>query len=326
MPTPPIEPQPAAPSEPNNEPNGVLIINKPRGFTSHDVVAKVRKALNTRKVGHLGTLDPQAEGVLPIVVGSATRLLQYFADDKMYHATMALGYETWTLDAEGEVVATLPVPPGLNETRIEEALQGFVGTIEQRVPRHAAVHFKGKKLYHYAHQGIAIAEEDLPVKTIKINHITLLEHQLEAEPPTLHLEVACGSGTYIRSLVRDLAKELGTVGTLTRLVRTAHGYFPLSQAVTLEALCQHPTPRSLVQDALPYLPLPKLVVAQAKDVKLLLNGMPLEATAFSPVPRYANNTVALATTAQGELLAVVEWHNYKFRPNMVVASMQQRVL
>ncbi len=208
--------------------NGLLIINKPSGITSHDVVNVVRRLANTQRVGHTGTLDPLATGVLVVLVGAATRLAQFIDDnDKAYRAVVRLGETTTTDDAAGDIVERHPVTVGRAE--VEAALASFRGTILQVPPMHSAIKIGGQKLYKLAHRGKAIERAPRPV-TI---------HRLEMAawtPPDVTLEVVCSAGTYIRSLARDLGQTLGCGAHLTALTRTAAGRFTLSQSHTLETL------------------------------------------------------------------------------------------
>jgi tRNA pseudouridine55 synthase len=202
---------------------GILNINKPRSWTSHDVVARVRRVAGERRVGHAGTLDPLAEGVLPVLLGRATRLAAYIqAQPKTYVATIALGTATTTDDAEGSVVATAPVP-----AFDAAVLERFRGEIQQTPPAYSALKVGGRRAYAVARRGGAV--------TLEPRRVTIHDLRILSEEPLL-LEVTCSKGTYIRSLARDIAQALGTVGHLAHLVRTRVGPFSLSTAVTIDAL------------------------------------------------------------------------------------------
>ena len=304
---------------------GVLNINKPQGLTSHDVVAKLRKIFNLKKIGHLGTLDPMATGVLPVCIGNATRLIEHFPNKKAYQATFQLGYETTTLDAEGEALAertsdtqAIDALRSLSKEAVEAVLTGFLGEQQQRVPRFSAVHLNGKKLYHYAHQGIIIPEEQLPTKPITIEALTLIGWEPQSPFPTLTIQVACSSGTYIRSLVRDIAEKLGTFGTLTGLIRTNHGKFTLETAVTIETLQTAEDPTSWLIPPFEFLPFPQISLATQAEVALFFNGMPLEETQFSPPAPLRNNQQFQVFAPDGkQFLGLAMWHNYKLRPEKV---------
>jgi len=304
---------------------GVININKPKGLTSHDVVARLRKIFNMKKIGHLGTLDPMATGVLPVCLGNATRLIEHFPSEKAYQATFELGYETTTLDAEGEALAERTSDPQaiealrtLSKETLESILTSFLGEQEQRVPRFSAVHLNGKKLYHYAHQGIIIPEEQLPVKPITIQSLNLLNWEPEAKFPTLTVQVACSSGTYIRSLVRDIAQKLGTFGTLTGLIRTNHGRFTLETSVDIETLKAADDPTQWLIEPFEFLPFPQITLPSEAEVALFFNGMPLEEAQFKPPAPLRNNQQFQVFGDEGkQFLGLAMWHNYRLRPEKV---------
>lgn len=209
--------------------SGVLNIDKPHGLTSHDVVARVRRITGQKKTGHAGTLDPMATGVLPVVLGSATRLVEYLSDaDKAYRATVVLGATTDTYDREGEItpVAGAQMP---SREALEAALEQFRGEIDQLPPMHSAIKMGGKKLYELARAGAEVERQP--------RHVTIHRLDLESyEPPDVRLFVECSKGTYIRSLAHDLGQALGTGAYLGALVRTRHGPFTLDSAVSLDRL------------------------------------------------------------------------------------------
>lgn len=208
---------------------GFLNIYKPKGKTSHDVVAILRRITKVKQIGHTGTLDPFAEGVLPICIGKATRLIEYLKDDKAYVATVQFGSATDTYDLEGETTKTSDLIPSLDE--IEAKLDDFRGEIEQTPPIYSAIKVNGKKLYEYARAG-----EQVEVKTRKvcISELKLLEYNQKAK--TLELYIACSKGTYIRSIANDLGEKLGCFGHLIKLVRVQAGDFVVEDAIKLEDL------------------------------------------------------------------------------------------
>lgn len=207
--------------------SGVLVVDKPRGPTSHDVVFWARRALGTREIGHAGTLDPMATGVLVLAAGEATKLVPYLtADDKTYELELALGTETDTLDAEGTAVETAPVPP-LTEARLREIASRFVGPQEQRVPAFSAVKVGGEALYAKARRGEHV---EAPVRSVTVHALELVTLA------PLVLRVRASKGFFVRSLGRDLARALGTVGHLAALRRLESGPFSLADAVSGEAL------------------------------------------------------------------------------------------
>lgn len=214
--------------------NGFLVIDKPSGMTSHDVVAKVRKRLGTKRVGHAGTLDPMATGVLVIGVGNATKLLQYIVDgSKSYEATIALGLATHTDDAEGEITFTAPseLLADISEARIQEELAKSVGTIMQKPSSVSAIKVEGKS----AHQRVRDGEEvDLPAREVRISKIDI--HSIEYTEKVIHIRISvdCSSGTYIRAIARDLGQTLKVGGHLTALRRTLVSPFALNEAAGIE--------------------------------------------------------------------------------------------
>ncbi|HEY9668217.1 MAG TPA: tRNA pseudouridine(55) synthase TruB [Coleofasciculaceae cyanobacterium] len=206
-------------------------LNKPAGLTSHDCVAKVRKLLRLKRVGHGGTLDPAATGVLPIAIGKATRLLQYMPQDKAYRATIQLGVRTTTDDLEGDIVATQPAA-GLTLEEILPVLQQFEGTIQQVPPMYSAIQVQGKRLYDLARAG---ETAEVPVRTVDVYQIQVLDWR-PGKLPELDVAIACGAGTYIRAIARDLGELLNTGGTLAALTRTRSSGFELADSLTLEEL------------------------------------------------------------------------------------------
>ena len=211
-----------------------LNIDKPAGMTSTDVVRRVRRLAGQKRVGHGGTLDPMATGVLPIALGQATRLLEYFLQEegKGYVATVQLGSTTDTDDAEGAVLATQPVP-SLDATLLETTLAHFRGTISQIPPIYAAIRVDGRRLYEYARAGEPV---DIPSRSVTIERLELLDWTSD----TLQIDVACSKGTYIRSLARDIGAMLGCGAHLTALRRTRAGSFDLSTAIPLDELLAQP--------------------------------------------------------------------------------------
>jgi tRNA pseudouridine55 synthase len=209
--------------------HGILVINKDEGWTSHDVVARVRRITGERKVGHTGTLDPAATGVLPVCLGAATKVIEYLQDEgKTYYAEVVLGVATDTDDLEGQILAEAPVPP-LTVEDLDRALEPFRGEIAQIPPMYAAIKVGGRKLYEIARAGETI--ERAP-RRVRIDTLAVLDW----EPPVARLLVDCGKGTYIRALARDLGAALGCGAHLHRLVRLRTGPFFLDQALTLEEL------------------------------------------------------------------------------------------
>ena len=214
------------------DPSGFVNLHKPKRWSSHDCVARVRRLLNTKKVGHGGTLDPLATGVLPIAIGRATRLIQYLPSRKAYRAIVRFGLTTSTDDLEGEVLSQQSAAH-LQRRDIETLLPQFTGTLVQTPPMFSAVQVGGKRLYDLARKGQQI---DVPTREVKVHKLTTIGWQGEQESPDLVLAVDCGPGTYIRALARDLGAAVGTGATLAGLVRTHSNGFDLEESMTLEAL------------------------------------------------------------------------------------------
>ena len=217
--------------------NGILVVNKHKGCTSHDIVYKVKKICN-EKVGHTGTLDPMATGVLPLLIGKGTLCSKYLINhDKIYIATIQLGIETDTLDAEGTVISTKEVSGEiLNEEYIINILNTFLGKQEQVPPMYSAIKINGKKLYQYAREGKSI---EVQPRNIEIYNIKILE--IDKENKQIKFEVHCSKGTYIRSLCNDISKKIGTIGHMIELQRVQVGEFNISNSVSLEQIQNNPT-------------------------------------------------------------------------------------
>lgn len=211
--------------------HGLLLVDKPSGLTSHDVVARARQILGVKKIGHAGTLDPLATGLLCLLVGEATKLAAYTSDDdKAYETTALLGVRTDTLDADGQVTDTAHVPVGLTAADLEPLLARLRGTQSQRVPAYSAVQVDGRRLYERARAGEVL--DDVPTREITVLDLELLAF----EPPRVTLRVACSKGTYIRQLVSDLGDALGCGAHVAALRRTRVGAFDVSEATPLDDL------------------------------------------------------------------------------------------
>lgn len=208
--------------------NGIVVIDKPPGKTSFDVVRDIKRVIKVKKIGHTGTLDPLATGVLPLCMNEATKLVRFFSnDDKTYRATMLLGMETDTLDIEGKVTARNEVRLGVGD--IEDVARLFVGEIEQTPPRYSAIKFKGRPLYEWARKGVYI---DPVSRKVSIYELTIEDIAL----PYVTFEVACSKGTYIRSLCADIGTRLGCGACMSGLRRKRSGYFGEESALSLENL------------------------------------------------------------------------------------------
>ena len=206
--------------------DGIINVNKPTGMTSHDVVYRLRRILGVKKIGHTGTLDPDASGVLPMCVGKATKLADYLtATDKQYRAELSLGAFTDTQDASGEVLERFDV--NVTEKQLRDVLCEFVGEIEQIPPMYSALKVDGKKLYELARRGQEVARRP---RSITIHALELLE----GEGADWTIRVRCSKGTYVRTLCHDLGRALGCGGCMSSLRRTRAGSFTLAQAVTMQ--------------------------------------------------------------------------------------------
>lgn len=245
--------------------DGIVIINKPLGLTSQQVVSKVKKILGEKKAGHTGTLDPFATGVLPILLGKGTKLSQYLIEhDKKYIATIYLGEKKDTGDQEGNTIEIKTVPQ-LNEEKIKSVLEKFKGNQKQIPPMYSAIKINGKKLYEYARNGENI---ERPERDIKIYEINLLEQNENL----IKFEVACSKGTYIRVLCEDIARELGTVGYMCSLERTVVNKFKIENAIKLEELQEN---RDKIISIEEYFSQTQKINLTEKKVDLLLNGVKL---------------------------------------------------
>ncbi len=211
--------------------DGVLIINKPKGYTSHDVVNVVRKKLNIKKVGHTGTLDPNATGVLPLLIGKGTKLSKYLIEHKKtYVATLKLGTKTDTGDSSGDIIEEKPIEFPVDEEKIKKVLNSFLGKQNQIPPMYSAIKVNGKKLYEYARKGQAV---ELKPRKIEIYSTELKNYD---EKDKIVFEVECSKGTYIRVLCEDIAKSLGTAGHMEELQRTKVDKFDIKESLSLEEL------------------------------------------------------------------------------------------
>jgi len=220
---------------------GVINIYKPKGLTSHDVVGIVRKILNIKQVGHTGTLDPFAEGVLPICIGKATRLIEYFDDDKEYIATIKFGVSTDTYDTEGKV--TQRSTQNISEEEIRTCLKKFLGEVEQIPPIFSAIKVNGKKLYEYARAGEKITPKS---RKVTIYNINLMNFNYEEQ--TANVLISCSKGTYIRSIANDLGTTLGCGAHLIKLIRTQAGKHRIENSATLPIKLNSETKKYTIDD------------------------------------------------------------------------------
>lgn len=281
-------------------PSGFLVVDKPAGMTSHDVVDAVRRALGTRRVGHLGTLDPLATGVLPVAVRDATKLVPFVGSDpKIYVGAIELGVATDTYDAEGRVVQRFEGPlPG--EAAVRAALAGFVGEILQIPPMYSSVKHEGEPLHRIARRGGHV--ERAPRK-VRIHAIEMRAYR----PPLVDVEVACSAGTYVRSLAEDLGRELGCGAHLANLRRTRSGPFLAEHAVALEALeaaAERGEAEACVVPPAAVLGLP-VVALNADQLRRVSHGGDVPAPPAAGPPPAPGARVA-AVDASGTLVALLE--------------------
>jgi len=279
--------------------NGVLIIDKSAGPTSHDVVASVRKVLRMKKVGHTGTLDPAATGVLPIVLGKATKLSRYLVGcDKSYRGMICLGVTTDTLDAVGQVLEEKPVD--VTEEQVEAVLEKFRGDIKQVPPMYSAKKIDGKKLYELARQGVEVERE---AKDVRIDELKLISF----DGTNIEVDVTCTSGTYIRVLALDIGEALGCGGHLSALRRTRVGNFDLSSAITIDDLADEPQKAEELTlsmgDALTALP---TVEIPADIGAMIKNGYQLTVADLRTLdlPDFKLDDALMLRTLQGDLIGI----------------------
>lgn len=287
--------------------DGLVVVDKPGGLTSHDVVARVRRLAGTRRVGHGGTLDPMATGVLVVGVGRATRLLTYVVGtDKSYQATIRLGESTVTDDAQGDVTGGAPAD-GLSDVEVRTALAGFTGDIAQVPSAVSAIKVGGQRAYRLVRTGADVA---LPARMVHISRLAVTEIR---RPPggriDVDVDVSCSSGTYVRAIARDLGARLGVGGHLTALRRTAVGGFTLHEAVALEVLAD----RAPQVVTLPLAAAADRLLARrdvtAEQARILSHGGPLAAVGM-PGP-YA------VFGPDGDVVAVVAERDDRARPEVV---------
>ncbi len=253
-----------------NNYNGILIVNKPSGITSRDVVNIVGKTLNTKKVGHTGTLDPMATGVLVLCLGNALKVCELItANDKEYIAKVILGIETETLDTTSPIINTKKT--NITKEEIEKVLNSFKGSYLQEVPKYSAVKINGKKLYEYAREG---KEIELPKKMVTIYDIQLVSDiTYYNDTTTFYIKTTVSKGTYIRSLIRDIGYKLNTYGCMDSLERTRQGIFNIDNSYTLEEIKNNNYKLLSIEESLPNIP---LVQVDNKTLFKIKNGVKLK--------------------------------------------------
>ena len=285
--------------------NGILIVNKPKNYTSRDIVNIISKKLNTTKVGHTGTLDPIAEGVLVVPIGRALKISELLTSEKKeYIAKVILGYETDMLDITGkEIKRNIP---NVDKDKLIEVLNSFIGKYNQEVPMYSAVKINGRKLYEYARSNIQITP---PSKIVEIYSISLLEGPIYKDN-TVEFTMKCevSKGTYIRSLIRDIAYKLSTYGTMKELIRTKQGSFLLEDAFTLEDIQKDNYKLLSIKEALPNIKITKIDDKTLKQVK---NGMVLD--------KFFEEEISLLVDKDGREIAIYkDIGNGKVKPYKMI--------
>jgi len=285
--------------------NGILIVNKPKGYTSRDIVNIISKKLNTKKVGHTGTLDPIAEGLLVVPIGRALKISELLTSEKKeYIAKVILGYETDMLDITGkEIKRNIP---NVDKDKLIEVLNSFIGKYNQEVPMYSAVKVNGRKLYEYARSNIQITP---PSKIVEIYSISLLEGPIYKDD-TVEFTMKCevSKGTYIRSLIRDIAYKLSTYGTMKELIRTKQGSFLLEDAFTLEDIQKDNYKLLSIKEALPNIKITKIDDKTLKQVK---NGMVLD--------KFFEEEISLLVDKDGREIAIYkDIGNGKVKPYKMI--------
>ncbi|MCY7378894.1 MAG: tRNA pseudouridine(55) synthase TruB [Gemmatimonadaceae bacterium] len=279
--------------------DGLLLVDKPAGVTSHDVVLAARRAFGESRIGHAGTLDPFATGLLVLLLGRATRLLPHLDGvPKEYEAIIALGRETDTDDLEGAVIRECPPPA---DARIADSIRVLTGDLDQVPPAYSAKRVGGRRAYDAARAGEALA--------LASARVTVFEwRDVQRRDETLHAVIACGGGTYIRALARDLGRLSGSAAHLTALRRVRSGPFRVVAAATLDDLRSG---RAVLQPALAALPTIPHVVVEADDAERVLRGIAIARTGSAP-------RAALVDARSGALVAFAEEHGDRWQPRVVM--------
>ncbi len=278
-----------------------LVVDKPEGLTSQQVVARVKRHLGCRKVGHTGTLDPLATGVLPLALNRATRLIQYLDESrKVYSGEIELGVESDTLDRDGEVVARYEGSLNFSEKEITEVFARYIGSVTQVAPIYSAIKNKGRPLYSYARSGIEVTP---PERQVEIDSFTLLSYK----PPLVAFRVVCSKGTYVRSLAADVGRDLGCGARIWSLRREASGLFTLDQATSLDELLE----KASANESLPLRPpleyldhLQRVVVNDREMREKIAHGMALPLDNLSAPVRLNAETEVVIVDEAGTLLAL----------------------
>lgn len=301
--------------------NGILPVYKERGLTSHDVVFKLRKILKTKKIGHTGTLDPEVSGVLPVCIGTATRVSDYVMDmGKSYNTTITLGESTTTEDQTGEVIDKIDVQENaININKVDAVLKQFEGIIEQVPPMYSSVKVNGKKLYEYARKGETV---ERPVRKVNIDSIARTsELQFEDGKCHFNIEVKCGKGTYIRTLATDIGKQLGYPAHMSLLTRINSGGFDIQDSITLDQISQLHEQDTLQSNLFPLeyglKSLPKIYVSDENIKTRILNGQKFNKKQFNQM---IEQQLVFIDSETEEVMAIYIQHpdkNHEIKPKKV---------
>ena len=295
--------------------DGIININKPAGWTSQDVCAKLKHALHVKKAGHTGTLDPMATGVLPVCFGKATRVIEYYGKDhKSYHCCMKLGIETDTLDITGKVLRTGNYAE-VTEKAVREAFKAFDGVIEQTPPRYSALMIDGKRAYDLARAG-----EDFEIKPRKVTIYDIAAAKIDLESGEIEFDVTCSKGTYIRTICDDIGRALGCGAAMTALTRTGSGFFRIEESHTIEDVIEAAEdPEKLAQMIIePEITLEKLgkVILNNNRVTAFINGNSTWSNGFTITERSEYDEM-YRVYADGAFLGVASIENGSLIPKKV---------
>ena len=288
--------------------HGIINVYKEKGFTSHDVVAKLRRIVGQKKIGHTGTLDPDATGVLPVCLGKANKLCDLLTDkNKTYEAVLLLGKTTDTQDITGEVLEEKSTK-ALTEEKVREAIEGFIGDYEQIPPMYSALKVNGKKLYELAREGKVIERKARPVKILDIQI-------LEIDLPKVRMEVSCSKGTYIRTLCHDIGEKLGCGGCMESLIRTRVSTFRIEDAKTLDEIETLKQEGKLAELLIPidamFPSYPKIMVKD--DWKAFAkNGNPLDLKMLKEACGQDEETQVRLYDESGKFIAIYQWKEKKY--------------
>lgn len=275
--------------------NGIIIINKNQGYTSHDIVHKIKK-ISKEKVGHTGTLDPMAQGVLPILIGKATQCSKYLINhDKIYKVKLKLGIKTDTADSEGNIIEKTEISPEiLNEQKILQAINSMKGKQEQIPPIYSAIKVNGKKLYEYARKG-----QEVEIKPRQIEIYNIILNNIDKENKIIEYTVNCSKGTYIRSLCEDIAKKLGTIGYMENLIRLKVGEFSIENSITLEEILNAENPYNVLEKNIitleEFFKEKETINLNEKRLQLFLNGVNLTEPKQDGIYKIYNNNNFIGT-------------------------------